>query len=66
MVRHDDCTDQNNTTNYQFKAKMAKYLQKLKAERMYFVKKGRTAVVLFTYVFCQNGLLNFNKHHTKQ
>ena len=41
VVRHDDWTDQNNTTNYQFQAKMTKYLRKLKAKRMYFIKKRK-------------------------
>ena len=41
VVRHDDWTDQNNTTNYQFENKMTKYLWKLKAKRMYFIKKRK-------------------------
>ena len=31
----------NNTTNYQFENKMTKYLRKLKAKRMYFIKKRK-------------------------
>ena len=41
VVRHDDWTDQNNTTNYQFENKMTKYLRKLKAKRIDFIKKRK-------------------------
>ena len=65
VVRHDDWTDQNNTTNYQFENKMTKYLRKLKAKRMYFIKKGRTEVVLFTFVFLSKWSTEFQQtsHH---